>query len=129
MNIELFRKIDEVIQNAPEMHYQGTWESANECGTTRCIAGWAVALTTGAPLFDRFGNPTRETEEAACSVRVYDPLHIGAIGRRLLGLTPQQAGKLFFTSEERARDAVRCFAAGDEEGGFAALGSSDEEVE
>ena len=129
MNIELFRKIDEVIQNAPEMHYQGTWESANECGTTRCIDGWAVALTTGAPLFDEFGNPTRETSQVAREVGLSDGLNIGAIGRRLLDLTPQQAGRLFFTREKMARDVVHCFAAGDEEGGFAALGSSDEEVE
>lgn len=130
MNIELFRKIDEVIQNAPEKHYQGAWESANKCGTTRCIAGWAVALTTGAPLFDRFGNPTRETSQVAREVGLSDGFNIGAIGRRLLDLTPQQASRLFFTGKETARDAVRCFAAGDEEGGLAVLaGEADEEVE
>lgn len=130
MNIELFRKIDEVIQALPGQHYQGTWETMTACGTTRCIAGWAVALTTNAPLFDVYGNPTRETSQISREFGLSDGFNIGAIGRRLLDLTPQQAGRLFFTDDETARDAVRCFAAGDEAGGLAVLaGGIDEEVE
>lgn len=133
MNIELFRKIDEVIQNTPEKHYQGTWETITACGTTRCIAGWAVALTTNAPLFNRYGNPTYETLRISREFGLSDGSNIGAIGRRLLDLTPQQAGRLFLTDDETARDAVRCFAAGDEAGGLAVLavraGGITEEVE
>jgi hypothetical protein len=114
MNTELFRKIDEVIQNTPEQHYQGTWESTNECGTTRCIAGWAVHLTTGAPVYDCHGGPTRESAQLASSLGVHDPHHIAAIARRLLDITPEQAGKLFFATEEHARQIVRAVATGGE---------------
>jgi hypothetical protein len=116
MNIELFRKIDEVIQALPEQHYQGTWETTTTCGTTRCIAGWAVALTTNAPLFDRYGNPTRETLQIARESGLSDGFNIGAIGRRLLDLTPQQAGRLFFTDDDTARKTVHAIATGGEPG-------------
>jgi hypothetical protein len=45
-NQEMFRKIDGVLTLFPELHHQTFWqataEQANRCGTTRCVAGWAV---------------------------------------------------------------------------------------
>jgi len=42
-NTDLFRKIHDQITTHPESHDQGDWESP--CGTTRCVAGWALHLT------------------------------------------------------------------------------------
>lgn len=39
-NLPLLRKILDHIDAHPEEHDQETWESA--CGTTRCVAGWAL---------------------------------------------------------------------------------------
>lgn len=114
MNIELFQKIDEVIHNEPDKHYQGYWESTNDCGTVRCVAGWAVHLATGAPVFDRYGDPTRETEALGRSVGVHDALQIAAIARRLLDITPEQASRLFFTNDRTARWIVHAVATGGE---------------
>jgi len=129
MNTELFSKIDEVIQNTPERHYQGTWESVNECGTTRCIAGWAVHLTTGTPVYDRHGDPTRESAQLASSLGVSDPWHISAVAQRLLDITPEQAGKLFFATDEDARQIVHAVATGGEPDWGQAGGESSADTE
>lgn len=63
MNTELIAKINEVVripgdpgafvelEEAPGLS-MGTWESAEgRCGSTRCIAGWGINLTTGKPVF------------------------------------------------------------------------------
>lgn len=63
MNTELISKINEVVriprdpgdfpehEDAPGL-YMGNWENEHgECGSTRCIAGWGINLTTGKPVF------------------------------------------------------------------------------
>ena len=40
-NEELFRRVADAIEANPEQYDQGQWE----CGTTRCLAGWANRLT------------------------------------------------------------------------------------
>lgn len=47
VNQELFQKIESVITEFPMLHHQRYWEANDteengSCGTTRCIAGWAV---------------------------------------------------------------------------------------
>jgi hypothetical protein len=53
LNTELFKKIHEVVSANPQRHDQATWEgqSVGDCGTTRCVAGWAVHLATGQKVF------------------------------------------------------------------------------
>jgi hypothetical protein len=51
MNTELFQQIHDIITTRPEAFDMATWEYTKSCGTTRCVAGWAVHLTTGEPLF------------------------------------------------------------------------------
>jgi hypothetical protein len=52
VNRELFQKIHDVISVSPGRLDMTSWEdSEGYCGTTRCIAGWAIHLTTGKPLF------------------------------------------------------------------------------
>lgn len=46
---ELAEKVVAHVTAHPDSHFQGTWMSGadtpvNECGTTGCLAGWAVTL-------------------------------------------------------------------------------------
>lgn len=43
-NTDLFFAIAEQIERQPASYYQGTWGRRSACGTTACIAGWAVQL-------------------------------------------------------------------------------------
>lgn len=50
MNTELFKKINDVVSVDPYGRLDmSIWEDET-CGTTRCVAGWAISLTTGQPL-------------------------------------------------------------------------------
>lgn len=44
MNRELFEKVKAKILAVPDQFDMGDWEDEGECGTTRCIAGWALAI-------------------------------------------------------------------------------------
>lgn len=51
MNLELAKRVRQIIRDNPERHNQSTWFSDNEtlpndpsCGTTACLAGWVAAL-------------------------------------------------------------------------------------
>jgi len=106
LNIPLFQKIHDQIDNSPESHNQGTWE----CGTSRCVAGWAIHLTTGQPVYATIGlHPaTRELAER-------HDVHTGsipAVALRLLGITADEAGRLFYADDEQAAEAVRLAATG-----------------
>jgi hypothetical protein len=39
-NVEMLQRVLAQITEHPETHNQNTWES--RCGTTRCVAGWAI---------------------------------------------------------------------------------------
>ena len=118
INRELFQKIHEIISAHPEQHDQGSWEGTRgpDCGTTRCVAGWAVFLTTGEPL-------TRSTNTGIMGnslatqelLRENDWESIPEAGRRLLGLNEDVACSLFYdASNEEARAAVKAFSEGRE---------------
>lgn len=107
LNIPLFRKIHAQIESFPESHNQGSWE----CGTSRCVAGWAVHLTTGQPVYATIGlhSATRKLVE---ELDVRDTGSIPAVARRLLGITADEAGRLFYADEAQAAEAVRLAATG-----------------
>ena len=71
MNTELFRKIDEVIaidgvEPDPDKLDMSSWEEETpSCGTTRCVAGWGIHLTTGKPLYDSHGELDESVIELA----------------------------------------------------------------
>ncbi|MFF8831343.1 hypothetical protein [Streptomyces sp. NPDC015131] len=47
-NVDLMLQVRNHIKMRPETHYQGLWETHTaDCGTARCIAGWAIYLATG----------------------------------------------------------------------------------
>lgn len=110
LNIPLFKKIHDRISAAPEVHSQDTWE----CGSTRCIAGWAVHLTTGEPVFSE-NNGWRGLHPATRELaRRYGLAadSVPAIALRLLGITADEAGRLFYADDDKAAEAVDLAAAG-----------------
>lgn len=46
----LIRAVADVFRDRPQAWQQQEWGSRNSCGTTGCIAGWAVVLTHGAEI-------------------------------------------------------------------------------
>lgn len=131
MNRELFQKIHDIIGAQDSWaHNQQTWESQGSCGTTRCVAGWAIHLTTDAPVFihDPAVTPpahlspelvelarTRGISADSGDADYFDLIPL--LARDLLGLTEKDAYTLFFVADTpEARTAVRMAARGDEAG-------------
>lgn len=44
VNVEKFQQIKKYILRRPQAFDMGDWGESRSCGTTACIAGWAVAL-------------------------------------------------------------------------------------
>lgn len=125
-NVELFRRINEVISARPEEHDQSTWESTSvetSCGTTRCVAGWAIHLTTGEKVFH--WDPDLTFIEVSPSVRALAAEHgirgngdqegmslIPGLAASLLGLSQAQADVLFYAGNEKALTCVELAADG-----------------
>jgi hypothetical protein len=97
MNKENILKVADAIENASLAKKQGIGfnminffsedrydQTGNECGTTACIAGWAVAMEVGKEI----QNMTN--------------LDIKTKARRILGLTDSEASDLFY-----AHDSLR----------------------
>ena len=116
MNTELFKQIDDIIAPAGQVDGSrfdmGSWES---CGTTRCVAGWAIHLTTGQPLWadgyqqsDATLELAREHGTTMFSDREAD---FGALAGKLLGLAPQER-ELFYSEDEVAAEFVHLAAQG-----------------
>lgn len=127
INTELFAKVRDVIKDQPDQHDQSTWESVltESCGTTRCVAGWAIHLTTGEKVVH--WEPGLPFIEASPSVRTLaaerniqadsddrDGLTlIPGLAASLLGLTKAQADILFFADNKGALNCVELAADGD----------------
>lgn len=115
VNVNLFRKIDRVFTGYPEQHDQGSWESV--CGTTRCVAGWAIYIATG-------GQPLYNTDayRRLCRELGIPGALPSELGAALLNLNARDAGILFYdTTNLEARQAVRLAATGDTDGFHALL--------
>jgi len=96
-NKELFRKVYEQITQNPETHDQGDWE--NECGTTRCGAGWAL----------HFHRPNQSIFKTMREVVNTGSIDVAA--RRVLGLNKSEADYLFYeASNEEAVEFIRHYA-------------------
>lgn len=91
----LARRIWDHISDHPQTHNQSNWVTYTPgCGTTRCVAGWAVYLTTG------------------------EDLTVGAsymeAGQQLLGLSDLDTHRLFLHASNRgAVRALEFLAKGD----------------
>ena len=129
MNTELFQKIHKQITEHPDTFNMESWENT-ACGTTRCIAGWAIYEALGRkPLFrherDEHGylalvGPTPELlalarEESAASGAYGDEIDYSGLGAALLGLDERVAGILFYAGPNRAARFVALAAEGKDE--------------
>lgn len=113
MNTELFRKIYTQIASEPESFDMGDWEREGdpECGTTRCVAGWAIAFELD---IDRKGFIySKDLSELGKRFEV-NPSYF-KVGAALLGLTHEEAYMLFYASEERAEQFVGLAARGEDD--------------
>jgi hypothetical protein len=101
-NIELLKRVRAQITEHPETHNQRVWAKRTECGTTACVAGWAVLLAhpdAELTALDCFNG-------MSCGVLLSDGTEraFNMYGAELLGLTPDQRYWLF--DEERTTPEV-----------------------
>lgn len=99
--LALGERVFKQITEFPEEHDQNDWESSTTfdengdlvaCGTTRCVAGWAVVLAGGL-IDDRNGNALLVPELEALGMR---SVEVGAAAQYLLGLSVPMAQGLFY---------------------------------
>lgn len=115
------------ITENPERHNQSEWvqvdsdvknvDEVNACGTTACVAGYAVLFTDDR----RFQFTTNALGYVHMAVRPEhdDDNDIGQVffeaGKENLGLKEADAVKLFYrTSNDQAKKALTCLARGEQ---------------
>lgn len=100
MNVRLLRRIQKQILKEPKQFDIDTWfaidSHAPNCGTTACIAGWAIALSkkqtplvAAKSIRKNFGRPS------ILLLSWSQAKDIEPKARRALELTPAQAERLF----------------------------------
>lgn len=96
---EMASLVENQIRMHPETHNQRVWVS--DCGTTACVAGWAVQLAgyhefvTTNPIFALMTHEVLVDGE---------PRSISTVARHLLGINNDEEDWLF--SDTRCRDEV-----------------------
>lgn len=115
INTAMFRRIHDQITAHPETHDQGVFES--RCGTTRCIAGWAIhfAAVDRADGSDQYGMPYKINKywqaKGEDNLPLYDITETTAAD--ILGMPFDAAHGLFYTmDDELAVDYVAELATG-----------------
>lgn len=103
-NTELFKKIHDVISVHPELHDQAFFQEGTGCGTTRCVAGWAIHLS----------HPDDQGQSVSQLVSLFSKASSpSAYARELLDIGYSESDVLFFTlSDEEARRVVAAYAEG-----------------
>lgn len=123
---EAFQEVNDLLIEFPELHYQGRWESdttISRCGTTRCVAGWAVwvqarklgLLTRKRDLTDI---AIRQAVAASVDIDLSRSTAAGAcdayytrVGAAILGLGRTEATSLFYDlDDKRVTARVASFA-------------------
>lgn len=120
---EMFQEIHTLISEFPELHHQSSWqagpEERNTCGTTRCIAGWAVWLKARElKLISRkremIDYDMLEAVADHMGVKIRHLSHDGRyeiLGAAILGLDHNEAASLFYDMVgERAVTRVKSYA-------------------
>lgn len=93
-NTDLMLQVRNAIRMEPERHNQDEWGShpeadPSECGTTYCIAGWAVVLATGKSL------------KEGCAKYDETPGFSDVVAAQLLGLDSDEANEIFFCLDNK----------------------------
>ena len=96
-NTDLMLRIREQITSEPKTHDQSAWAARTECGTTYCIAGWAVVLSGQELDWSHRGSSTAWTA---------DDRHISWVARELLGLDDAAGDMLFHCNNDAALDRL-----------------------
>lgn len=134
VNQDLFGRVDKQISSEPEWFNMNSWEQlvtqhhvnigeATACGTTRCVAGWAIHMThvdrygeTNLPLRDMLHDLTGKVATGdAANPTIEESEGYQEYGARILGLTYSEAGRLFYAPPELARSLVHAYATGGRE--------------
>lgn len=109
-NREMFQRIDKILEEFPELHHQNFWEAAPEvtdsCGTTRCVAGWAVWLKAvdlglmsrkrDAVSNDIVRAVAEHYDLASITPIIATDVTFEKLGAAILGLNENEAASLFY---------------------------------
>lgn len=124
VNRDMFREIHDLTEMFPELHAQECWQAPSgengRCGTTRCIAGWAVWLkaremglinrkrdTLDIGMLRQVG---RQAGADMDDVFGWDSLY-EVISRKILGLDNRAANSLFHDmNNARVLDRLKSYA-------------------
>lgn len=116
MNIQRLQRIAAIELAQPDSFDMASWETPTGCGTTRCIAGWAIYDEIGGPIWDRNDG---YTPEFLAFMREKDPAGGGEITEfpvevagDLLGLTEEQYMSLFFAYTAHGRTFLEMVRSG-----------------
>lgn len=96
-NIPLMRKIHLFLASNPHLHEQGKW--------AQCIAGWAVRLDGTYGLVYAGSGPMRDAVQCQ-DFRTGEWFDVEDMGRRLLGLTAEEAAGMFSAERRLALDWI-----------------------
>lgn len=109
---ERFKKIEKHIFTKDGLIDRSTFNTVDweACGTTRCVAGWAIYDETGSRLFDELGEVGSSVSQLADRLGV--EVDFESVAVTLLGLPEDLAG-LFYASSATAAEFVRRAARGD----------------
>ena len=121
MNIELFKKVKAQFDAEEASLHMANWEAQGDpvCGTTRCLAGWGISLTTNAPLYTwrETGGWSQIVDLSPETVALADQRglnhDIPQIAGHLLGLTAHEEN-VFYMDEGTVFEFIDLVASGDE---------------
>lgn len=128
-NIELLTQIRNLVVSEPEKLDMSSWSEISaedlgrfldkdervkvDCGTTQCVAGWALQLNGYKFLIDGSRSEDGAYYATECVARNGRVCDIEDRAREMLGLTHDEAGLLFLnTSDEDVVDVLNDFIAG-----------------
>lgn len=117
-NTAMFRKIHDQISNHPEGFNMLSWESYDGCGTTRCVAGWAIYLRAEELGYGMTDDYLSDVVTQLCQNGVVSDTEFEVAGAEILGIDPDGDTALFHCDNNEAADIVKAFAEGRDNDAF-----------